>query len=171
MVYNGHKRVHSLKFQSVVAPNGLIANLYGPVEGRRHDAAMLVMSGLMDELEQHSFDPNGAPLCIYGYPAYPHQIHLQRPFQQRQRLTPEQEAFNQSMSQVRVSVEWIFGELVSYFKFVDFKKNLKLGLSPVGKTYMVSALLRNALTCLYGSNTAEYFGVQPPALEFYFNGN
>ena len=133
MVYNGHKRVHSLKFQSVVAPNGLIANLYGPVEGRRHDAAMLVMSSLMDELEQHSFDPNGAPLCIYGDPAYPQRIHLQRPFQQRQRLTPEQEAFNQSMSQVRVSVEWIFGEVVSYFKFVDFKKNLKLVLSIINQ--------------------------------------
>ena len=34
--YNGHKRVHALKFQSVVTPNGLIANLYGPMEGRRH---------------------------------------------------------------------------------------------------------------------------------------
>ena len=29
--YNGHKRVEALKFQAVVAPNGLIANLYGPV--------------------------------------------------------------------------------------------------------------------------------------------
>ena len=28
---NGHKRVHALKFQSVVLPNGLIANMYGPV--------------------------------------------------------------------------------------------------------------------------------------------
>ena len=37
MVYNGHKRVHALKFQSIVTPNGLIANLFGPVEGRRHD--------------------------------------------------------------------------------------------------------------------------------------
>ena len=32
VVYNGHKRVHALKFQSVaVLPNGLIANLYGLV--------------------------------------------------------------------------------------------------------------------------------------------
>ena len=31
IVYNGHKRVHALKYQSVVAANGLIANLYGPV--------------------------------------------------------------------------------------------------------------------------------------------
>ena len=31
IVYNGHKRVHALKFQSVTLPNGLIGNLYGPV--------------------------------------------------------------------------------------------------------------------------------------------
>ena len=67
----------------MVAPNGLIASLYGPVEGRRHDAAMLAMSGLMGELEQHSFAPDGEALCIYGDPAYPHCIHLQCPFQQR----------------------------------------------------------------------------------------
>ena len=28
IVYNGHKRVHSLKFQSVALPNGLIGNIY-----------------------------------------------------------------------------------------------------------------------------------------------
>ena len=33
ILYNGHKRVHSLKFQSVAIPNGLIANLYGPLRG------------------------------------------------------------------------------------------------------------------------------------------
>ena len=31
LMFNGHKRVHGLKFQSVVAPNGMIANLFGPV--------------------------------------------------------------------------------------------------------------------------------------------
>ena len=31
LVYNGHKRVHALKFQSVSLPNGIIANLFGPV--------------------------------------------------------------------------------------------------------------------------------------------
>lgn len=31
IMYNGHKRVHCLKFQSVVAPNGMIANSFGPV--------------------------------------------------------------------------------------------------------------------------------------------
>ena len=31
IVHNGHKRVHGLKYQSVVLPNGMIANMYGPV--------------------------------------------------------------------------------------------------------------------------------------------
>ena len=31
IVYNRHKRVHALKIQSVVLPNGLIGNMYGPV--------------------------------------------------------------------------------------------------------------------------------------------
>ena len=34
-VYNGHKRVHAIKFQSVTLPNGIIANMYGPV-GKIH---------------------------------------------------------------------------------------------------------------------------------------
>lgn len=47
VMYNGHKRVHGLKLQPVVAPNGLKANLFGPVEGKRHDSRMLHTSGLL----------------------------------------------------------------------------------------------------------------------------
>ena len=31
VVYNGHKRVHALKFQSLAQPNGLLGNLFGTV--------------------------------------------------------------------------------------------------------------------------------------------
>lgn len=31
IVYNGHKRLHAIKFQSVTIPNGLIANMFGPI--------------------------------------------------------------------------------------------------------------------------------------------
>ena len=34
-LFNGHKRIHAIKFQPAVAPNGFIANLYGPVEGKK----------------------------------------------------------------------------------------------------------------------------------------
>ena len=46
IVFNGHKKIHARKFRFVVAPNGLTANLFGPVEGRRHDSGMLGDSGL-----------------------------------------------------------------------------------------------------------------------------
>ena len=77
-------------------------------------------------------------------------------------------AYNTAMSAVRSSVEWLFGDIINYFKFLDFKKNLKIGLSSIGKMYIVSALLQNALTCRYGNKTATFFDLDPPALEEYF---
>ena len=62
----------------------MIANLFGPVEGKRHDNAMLTESGLLPLLQQYSHDTNGRPLCIYGDPAYPLRIHLQAPFKAQQ---------------------------------------------------------------------------------------
>ncbi|CAH3182774.1 unnamed protein product [Porites lobata] len=167
-VYNGHKRVHALKFQSLALPNGLIGHLFGPVEGRMHDARMLDTSGLYVDLAQFAFSPAGQEMCIYGDPAYPLRTQLQCPFRNGV-LTRQMEEFNASMSSVRTSVEWLFGDLINYFKFLDYKKNLKIGLSHVGKMYIVCALLRNALTCLYRNTTADYFGLDPPSLVDYFS--
>ena len=106
------------------------------------------MSGLLDELEMYSRSPNGNSLCIYGNPAYPLRVHLQSPYRHAQ-LTSEQSEFNSSMSTVRVAVERVFRDVVGYFAFLDYKKDLKIGVSPIGKMYIVCALLRNALVCLY----------------------
>lgn len=46
ITYSGHKRIHGIKLQSVVTPNGLIAILSGPYESKRHDAVMFRESGL-----------------------------------------------------------------------------------------------------------------------------
>ena len=51
VMYNGHKRVHALKYQSVTAANGMIASWFGSIEGRRHDSYLLRESGLLDELD------------------------------------------------------------------------------------------------------------------------
>ena len=45
IVYNGHKRGHGIKFQSL--SNGLIGNLNGSYMGKRHDSIMLHESGLL----------------------------------------------------------------------------------------------------------------------------
>lgn len=163
IVYNGHKRVHSLKFQSVAIPNGLVANLYGPIEGRRHDAGMLKDSGLLNTLQRKARTPRGDILCIYGDPAYPLRPQLMCPYRENN-LTFQMQEFNTAMSEVRVTVEWLFGDIVESFKFIDYKKNLKLGLSAVGKQYIVSVFFRNLITCLYGNSTSEFFDLDPPSL-------
>ena len=107
---------------------------------------MLADSGVYNELARNSVEPAGNPLCLYGDPAYPLRVHLQAPFRNVV-LTQQMEDFNNSMSAVR--------------SFLDFKKNLKIGLSSVGKMYIVSASLRNAITCLYGNTTSIFFLCRP----------
>ena len=45
-----------------------------------------------------------------------------------------------------------------------FNKNLKIGLSPIGKMYIVCALLHNARACLYKNITTNVFDVETPRL-------
>ena len=108
------------------------------------------------------------PSALMGIPHIPLRVHLQCPFRHGV-LTDEMKAYNASMSTVRSSVEWLFGDIINYFKSLDFKKNLKIGLTSVGKMYIVSALLQNALTCLYGNQTSSFFDLEPPTLEEYFS--
>ena len=129
---------------------------------------MLADSGLLQELQRHAFSPTGNPVALYGDPAYPLRVHLIVPYRGAG-ITPQMEDFNNSMSRVRTSVEWLFGDIINnYFKFVDFKKSQKISLSAVGKMYIVCAILRNAMTCLYGNYTSEFFDIDPPTLQDYF---
>ena len=70
-----------------------------------HDARMLAVSGLYDDLENFAFCPAGREMCLYGDPAYPLRIHLQAPFRVGV-LTRQMEIFNEKMSEGRASVEW-----------------------------------------------------------------
>ena len=164
--FNGHRRIHALKFQSVVIPCGLITHLYGPVEGRRHDSALLRISGLMEQFEARDFtDRNGIPYALYGDTAYPLRRYLISPF--RGANLRAEEEFNTRMSSVRECVEWEFGKMLKIFAFLDFRKNLKVLLSPVAKYYLVGGLLNNCHTCLYGNQTSKFFQLEPPSLEDY----
>ena len=103
ILYNGHKRVNAIKFPSVVTPKRLISNLYGSVEGKRHDSGMLAQSNLLLQLQLFAHTANGEPECLYGDTAYPLRIYLQAPF--RGNRTPQQEAVNTARSNMEVAVE------------------------------------------------------------------
>ena len=70
-------------------------------------------------------------------------------------LTPQQADFNKSISIVRTSVEWVFGEILNYFLFLDYKKNLKIELSAVGKLLVLD--LQHWSSISYGNILSDKF--------------
>ena len=55
IVYNEHKWVHSLNFQGLALPNGLIANLYGPYKGQHYHSTMLNEANLLNDLRKRKW--------------------------------------------------------------------------------------------------------------------
>ena len=72
---------------------------------------------------------NNQPLCIYGDPTYQLSIHLKAPYRQAQ-VYRDTINYNKAMREVRVTVEWLFGNIKNYFEVTNFKNEMKLCLSP-----------------------------------------
>ncbi|QRV83926.1 DDE superfamily endonuclease [Ceratobasidium sp. AG-Ba] len=168
ILYNGWKRIHALKFHSVCTPDGIHSHVFGPVEGRRHDETVYRQSNLERILDLYSYSPDGSPLVIYGDPAYG-LSSLITPYK-GSHLSSDELQFNASMSKVREAVEWSFGEVIRQFAFLDFYKNQKVLLQPVGIFYVVGILLCNAHVILHGSQVSTFFNCSPPTLQEYFHG-
>ena len=167
--YSGHKRRHVQKFQAIMTPFGIMVHLYGPIEGQRHDARILRMSGLLDQLAQHiprhGPNPNDV-FVLYGDSAYPLRAYLQAPFGGAH-ITPAERQFNSLMSKSRICVERGFCDISAKFGIVDHKRNQRLLHEAVDKYYAVAAILTNCHTCLYENETSAHFNFAPPTLEEY----
>eukprot|EP01034_Spumella_vulgaris_P036387 gene36387-44884_t len=73
--YNGWKKFHGIKYQSLELPNGMCADLYGPKSFRASDLELLVESDLnarLAEVQQDWIDFFKA----YGDGIYPIQSHM-----------------------------------------------------------------------------------------------
>ncbi|XP_075560183.1 uncharacterized protein LOC142592556 [Dermacentor variabilis] len=161
--FSDHKRVHSVKYQSVMCANGIVCDLDGPYPGHRHDAGILGDSGLYSRLEHLV---QGSSYTIYGDPAYPLRPLLMRPYAGSSQ-TETQQRFNSGMSAVHQAVEWGFSKTVGLFAFLDFKKNRNILLQNMPQMYKVGTILANCHTCLYGSKVSMFFGLRPPSLSEY----
>lgn len=72
----------------------------------------------------------------------------------------------------KIIINWsnyLFGQIISLFKFIDYKKCQKLMESPIAKHHVVCALLENCHNCIYGEKHTEYFNCLPPTLEDYLS--
>lgn len=164
--YNGHKRKHALKFQTITTPDGLIIHAHGPMAGSRHDWALYVDANT-DEQLQNVCRVGEVQYYIHGDSGYNRRCYLDVPFCGAN-ITPAQRAANRSTSAVRVTVEWMYKEIKLYWTTTDFKRKMRTRENAVALLYLASMLLTNVRTCLYHENTvSQYFKCRPPTLQLY----
>ncbi|KXS13070.1 hypothetical protein M427DRAFT_100807, partial [Gonapodya prolifera JEL478] len=167
--YSGQKRQHCLKYQGVVSPDGIIIHLAGPFLASCPSWYVLILLRVVMAFDMllAAFGPAHEPYQVYGDPAYlPGNGHLAGLWK-LVHLSDAQQEFNSRNSAVRVSIEWAWEKPATLFAFLNYYRNLRVELSPVGLYYSIGILLTNAHTCLYGSQTGERFGLTPPTLEEY----
>jgi hypothetical protein len=164
-VWSGHKRVHGLKFQAVLLPDGMFGMLYGPVEARRHDVILLRESGLYNIFQN---SPVLHDYFIFGDMGYVNSKWLLTPVKGIL-LDGQQAKWNKLCRTARITVEWSFGNLQQKWAHLMFKPAMQVFLVPTAKMYMVAAFLCNVHNCIYPNQTSQYFACQPPILEQYLS--
>lgn len=169
--YTGWKHIHGVKIQTVTLPDGIIADVFGPVSLRHNDLFTLAESDMNDRLDEMQEGVYNNKYCLYGDSAYPVMSSITSRHSHPP-LSVIEVLENKCMSSVRESIEWVNDDIKSKFAFVGFHKGLKLRQSKIDKIVckmiVVAALLTNCYKCMNGCQTSAYFQLPPPTIEEYF---
>ena len=161
--YNGWKKIHGLKWQTVDLPNGMIFHTWGPVSVRHNDLYTLGHSHIIDLISNLQIGW-AKQYLIYGDSAYPRGTHLASRHEGDD-LTEREKLENKCLSSCRECIEWNYGNCNAMWKMMKFKHALQLRRSIIGKYYFTAMLLFNAYVTMNANQTAEYFNCVPPTLE------
>jgi hypothetical protein len=164
--YNGWKKHHGYKYQTVEFPNGLAGDVFGPQSFRCNDLELLANSHLNSRLAavQHG---NEEQYCSYGDGIFPIDTHTKG--KHVGDTSPLQRYENRMMTKIRIANEWSYGVTANLYPFVKYRYAQKLlKNSMTTKYYLVATILRNAHCCLYEGLVSSYFDCPSPELEHYF---
>eukprot|EP00730_Choanoeca_flexa_P010080 TRINITY_DN1517_c0_g1_i1.p1 TRINITY_DN1517_c0_g1~~TRINITY_DN1517_c0_g1_i1.p1 ORF type:complete len:462 (+),score=20.54 TRINITY_DN1517_c0_g1_i1:102-1487(+) len=150
------QQCHSLNFQAIMLANGIIASVYGPYAGTTNDRGMLAKSKVLDFVENQW--PQG--YVIAGDAGYSLSNRMLVPFRIGAIYDPAHKAFNEKLSEQRVTCEWAFGAkgwgLKEKFQFLRCKESLCLRRATVGDYFLIATLMVNLRTCLLNSSNGTY---------------
>ena len=143
----------------------------GPEPGFHTDVMVWNNSKLRDDFERimrRRVLAGQRRLTLYADKIYNPSVNMVPAYSLRHgALLPWMVNENSLMSKIRVTVEWTFGKIVNIFAYLDFAKQNKLQQAPVDKLFIVSALLCNVHTCMYGGQSSLYFDCPSPDVEDY----
>ena len=126
--YSGKHKIHCLKVQALVTPDGQCVHLSEIIPGATHDRILFTQSGLGKFLATSYIDERGLRadkhpkiLADLGYQGVQHEYsEIELPFKRQpgKELTREQEIYNNELSSDRLIVENYFGRLKAYYKIL-----------------------------------------------------
>lgn len=147
--YTGYKKMHGVKFQVIVLPNGMKLHVSHPSTIRKHDSSLLRQSYVLQKLEALQ-EQLTTKYRMHGDPAYGNRP----PF-----------LSSGELGQVRVTVEQDFGEAKELFKYVTYFRSLQLLKMKLSLIFFSSLLLHDMYITFNGSKVGTYFGLAAPSLE------
>jgi hypothetical protein len=167
--YNGWKKLHGMKWQTVDLPNGMNYHCWGPFSVRQNDLYSFRHSNI-NALIAASQAGQLLQYRIYGDSAYAVlSLSHVRARHQYEHNTPREVLENKVLSSCRETIEWDYGDIGRYFPLMNQKEVLKMRRMPVGAMYLCAMILRNALNTLRPTNTSQYFHLNPPTLEHWLS--
>lgn len=164
--YNGWKKHHGYKYQTLELPNGMCADMYGPCSFRHNDLELLRDSQLNGRLADVQAGET-LQFASYGDGIFPIDTHVIG--KHIGDTTPAERYENRMMSKIRIANEWDYSVTANLFPFIKWRSSQKIRQnSLVPRYYFVATLLRNAHMCLYEGLTSSYFDCPAPNLFDYF---
>jgi hypothetical protein len=171
-MYNGKTKTQSFNVLGVVFPDNMM--MISPVEpGSIHDTTMYRTH--MQELVEREFgaeNAHGFNAMLYadrGFTKSKNVLPAHKLRQGQTELSPWNEYHNSVMRKCRVTIEWIFGDVESFHKYIAIPEQQRPMNGKLGMTFTVAALIHNCCTCLYGGKVSQKFDCRSPELSDYLN--
>lgn len=173
LFYTFYTKTHNLLWLLLVAPDGL-SQWLSPVEVGRHADGFIWSQHAEAQDLQEQFSQQQRILnflySIYADSAFEGSIICHRPHA-RNRATEHETRENFIWCKLRVSVEWVFGEIEQMFPYITCTNVLKVANNKrdygIARLFEALVLMRNIHVCVRGSNASRYFGIRPPTLVEY----
>lgn len=164
--FNGWKKQHGLKWQTISLPCGMDFNVYGPESIRRNDLFLLEQSNMRPRLaEMQEAEPN--EFSIYGDSAYSvvDDPHIKSKHT-GDHLTPHHILENRANNSCRESGEHHYADIGNLWPTLKDKDLFKINSNtPVDSYFKVGFLLKNAYASIVGLETADTYNCHPPEFE------
>lgn len=164
--YSGHKHYHNVGLLGVMAPDGIIYEVYDEPVGRHQDRHYMAHSLINEKL--HALQLHDArQFWMYTDRGFTTNTHVRAAAHGPGPVTEQEHANNWIMSKERITEEWCFGKVYARCPLLNHAKKLKLKDIDVRVRVQVAVLLTNIHTTLKHSQVSEYFACGPPTLAQY----